>query len=52
MDRGMISKKNLAFLAKAGRRYLIALRRSALAKFHRHLTPGGWQRLPDNEDYG
>jgi transposase len=50
MDRGMISKKNLAFLAKAERRYLIALRRSALAKFHRHLTSGGWQRLPDNEE--
>ena len=50
MDRGMISKKNLAFLAKAKRRYLIALRRSALAKFHRHLTPAGWQRLPDNDE--
>ena len=50
MDRGMISKKNLAFLAKAERRYLIALRRSALGKFHRHLTSGGWQRLPDNEE--
>jgi len=50
MDRGMISKKNLAFLGKADRRYLIALRRSALAKFHRYLTPAGWQRLPDNEE--
>jgi transposase len=50
MDRGMISKKNLAFLGKPDRRYLIALRRSALAKFHRHLTQGGWQRLPDNDE--
>jgi transposase len=50
MDRGMISKKNLAFLGKAERRYLIALRRSALAKFHQHLTSGGWQRPPDNEE--
>lgn len=50
MDRGMISKKNLAFLAKAERRYLIALRRSALAQFHRQLMEGGWQRLPDNEE--
>jgi transposase len=50
MDRGMISKKNLAFLGKAERRYVIALRRSALAKFHRNLTQGGWQRLPDNEE--
>jgi transposase len=50
MDRGMISKKNLAFLGKRDRRYLIALRRSALTKFHRHLTQGGWQRLPDNDE--
>jgi transposase len=50
MDRGMISKKNLAFLTKPDRRYLIALKRSALAQFHKHLTQGGWQRLPDNEE--
>jgi transposase len=50
MDRGMISKKNLAFLTKPDRRYLIALKRSALAKFHQHLTQGGWQRLPDNDE--
>jgi transposase len=49
MDRGMISKKNLAFLTKPDRRYLIALKRSALAKFHQHLTQGSWQRLPDND---
>jgi transposase len=50
MDRGMISKKNLAFLSKPDRRYLIALRRSSLQKFHRQLTQGGWQRLEDNDE--
>ena len=50
MDRGMISKKNLAFLSKPDRRYLIALRRNALAKFHTPLVQGGWQRLEDNDE--
>jgi transposase len=50
MDRGMMSKKNIAFLSKPERRYLIALRRSALAKFHQHLTQPGWQRLEDNDE--
>ncbi len=50
MDRGMISKKNLAFLSRPQRRYLIALRRSTLAKFHTELTQGQWQRLEDNEE--
>jgi transposase len=49
MDRGMISKKNLAFLSKPDRRYLIALRRSSLKKFHKQLTQGRWQRLADND---
>lgn len=50
MDRGMISKKNLAFLTKPDRRYLIALKRSALTQFHQHLIQGGWQSLPDNDE--
>jgi transposase len=50
MDRGMISKKNLAFLSRPERRYLMALRRNALAKFHEQLTGGGWQRLEDNDE--
>jgi hypothetical protein len=49
MDRGMISKKNLAFLSRDGRRYLIALKRGALTKFAKDLTRPGWQRLPDND---
>jgi Transposase DDE domain len=50
MDRGMVSKENLAFLSRAGRRYLIALKRGALTKFAKDLTRPGWQRLPDNEE--
>jgi transposase len=50
MDRGMISKDNLAFLGRKGRRYLIALKRNALSKFAKELTRPGWQRLPDNVD--
>src|SRR5712692_9954147 len=49
MDRGMISKENLAFLSRDGRRYLIALKRGALTKFAKELTRAGWERLPDNE---
>ena len=50
MDRGMISKDNLAFLSRAGRRYLIALKRGALTKFAKELTRPGWERLPDHEE--
>jgi transposase len=49
MDRGMISKENLAFLKQ--RRYLLATRRSKLAKFRKQLlATTGWQRLPQNEE--
>jgi transposase len=50
MDRGMVSKENLAFLSRKGRHYLIALKRSALTEFAQELTGRGWQRLRDNED--
>lgn len=49
MDRGMISKDSLAFLSQAGRRYLLATRRSALAAFQTELCTPGWQRLPDRD---
>jgi transposase len=49
MDRGMISKDSLAFLGTAGRRYLLATKRSALASFQQELCTPGWQRLPDRE---
>jgi hypothetical protein len=50
MDRGMISKDNLAFLSRNGRRYLIALKRAALTKWAEELASAGWDRLPDNPD--
>lgn len=49
MDRGMISQESLAFLGKGGRRYLLASKRSALAKFQQELRTPGWQRLPGRE---
>jgi hypothetical protein len=49
MDRGMISKDNLAFLSRDGRRYLIALKRGALTQWAKELIRPGWERLPDNE---
>jgi len=45
MDRGMISKENLKFLNKPGRRYLIGTRRSELKRFHKELSKGDWQAL-------
>ena len=50
MDRGMISKETLKFLGRGQRRYLLATRRSELARFQADLARGGWQRLPDNPD--
>jgi transposase len=50
MDRGMISKETLQFLAQSKRRYLLATRRSALKKFQKDLCNGHWQRLPDNDE--
>jgi transposase len=50
MDRGMISKANLAFLSRSRRRYLIALRRSVLARFQRQLTGKNWRRLPEHPE--
>jgi transposase len=50
MDRGMISKEAIAFLARSGRRYLLATKRGELASFAKQLRAGGWQRLQDNPD--
>ena len=51
MDRGMISKKALAFLGQPGRRYLLSTRRQALAKFQSSLqSRRGWHCLPDNPE--
>lgn len=48
MDRGMISKKTLAFLSKPGRRYLLATRRHELKRFAKALREAGWQTLPEH----
>jgi transposase len=51
MDRGMISAETLTFLKQSGRRYLLAMRRSALTKFAPQLqTRTGWQRLAEHEE--
>jgi transposase len=50
MDRGMISKETLKFLARSGRRYLLATKRNELVLFAKELDAGGWQRLKDNPD--
>src|SRR5580704_4411132 len=50
MDRGMISDETLAFLSKPQRKYLLATRRSELARFHQQLTQGRWQTLEGHED--
>ena len=42
-DRGMISKKTLAFLNQSGRRYLLATRRHELKRFAKALGEAGWQ---------
>lgn len=50
MDRGMISDENLAFLRQPGRKYLLATRRSELARFQQQLGQGNWQKLAGHED--
>jgi transposase len=48
MDRGMISKKTLAFLNKPGRHYLLATRRHELKRFAKALGEPGWQTMPEH----
>lgn len=48
MDRGMISKKTLAFLSQSGRRYLLATRRHELKRFAKGLREAGWQTMPEH----
>jgi transposase len=50
MDRGMVSKQKLKFLSRPGRRYVIALRRTEVARFQKHLGRKGWQRLKDRPE--
>jgi transposase len=50
MDRGMISAAVLRFVRQAGRKYLLATKRSELASFQQYLRRGTWQRLEGHED--
>lgn len=46
MDRGMISQKNLAFLRKGQRRYVIGTPKSLLKQFERHiLNEEDWETI-------
>jgi transposase len=45
MDRGMASEKNLAFLRKEGRRYLIGTPKSLLKKYEQALLSDDWHNI-------
>lgn len=45
MDRGMVSEKNLAFLRKEGRRYLVGTPKSLLKKYEQALLGEDWHQL-------
>lgn len=45
VDRGMVSKENLAFLAQPPRRYIVGTPKSLLKKFHHHLLSQNWQSI-------
>src|SRR5882724_11426564 len=45
MDRGMVSEKNLAFLRKEGRRYLVGTPKALLKKHEQALLSEGWHQI-------
>lgn len=45
MDRGMVSEKNLAFLRKEGRRYLVGTPKSLLKKYEQELLSDNWHKI-------
>ncbi len=45
MDRGMISEKNLAFLRKEGRRYLVGTPKSLLKTYEQALLTEDWHQI-------
>jgi transposase len=45
MDRGMVSEKNLAFLRKEGRRYLVGTPKSLLKKYEQALLGEDWRQI-------
>ena len=45
MDRGMVSEKNLEFLRKEGRRYLVGTPKGLLKKYERELLSEDWHKI-------
>ena len=45
MDRGMVSEKNLEFLRKEGRRYLVGTPKGLLKKYERELLSDDWHKI-------
>jgi transposase len=45
MDRGMVSEKNLKFLRKKGRRYLVGTPKSLLKKYEQELLSDDWHKI-------
>jgi transposase len=45
VDRGMVSKANLKFLAQPPRRYIVGTPKSMLKKFQHHLLSQNWQSI-------
>ena len=45
MDRGMVSEKNLAFLRKEGRRYLVGTPKGLLKKYEQELLADDWHKI-------
>jgi transposase len=45
MDRGMVSEKNLEFLRKKGRRYLVGTPKGLLKKYEQELLSDDWHKI-------
>jgi len=45
MDRGMVSEKNLEFLRREGRRYLVGTPKALLKKYEQHLLSDDWHTI-------
>ena len=45
MDRGMVSRENVAFLREGGRRYILGTPKSLLKQFERELLCDDWERV-------
>jgi transposase len=45
MDRGMVSRENVAWLRAGGRRYILGTAKSELKKFEAELLQGDWEQV-------